>query len=65
MALVFLGSACVCFPANRYELDFWPRNVHSFNSNLMTQKSSVVGIYSDANDIGFEVIGTLQPRPGC
>ena len=31
----------------------------------MTQKSSAVGIYSDANGIGFEVIGTLRPRPGC
>lgn len=73
MTLVYLDngigvlgiSLCLFLPANRYELDFWPRNVHSFNSNLMTQKSSAVGIYSDANGIGFEVIGTLRPRPGC
>ena len=42
-------------PYNSFELNFWLRNIHSFNGSLMTQKSSAVGIvYSGASDIGFE-----------
>lgn len=38
----------------RYELSFWFKNIDSINGEVMSPKSSAVGVvYSDASDSGF------------